>query len=292
VEKYDEIAAPWDRSLFEARFYARVGEIQEVAQLMPRLLAQDPASRTLLLEDLEADGDYSDIYDPVSGAHIHVRDLETASHYLSSLHVATRGERAPQLANPQMRALNHTHIFEVPFDAQSDLDLEAFEAGLNDVAAELRADLEVRDRVAETARRYLDDGPCLLHGDYFPGSWLRTPSGLRVIDPEFCFSGHPEIDLGCSIAHLAMANQPIDSARRMLAHYQARVAGDPLEMQLLARFAATEVMRRLIGVAQLPIPAGIDCATRGGRSAPFRRTLLGASRCAIIDEDWEALWTR
>ena len=86
----------------------------------------------------------------------------------------------------------------------------------------------------------------LLHGDYFPGSWLRSAAGLRIIDPEFCFFGPPEFDAGVMLAHMLLAGQ----ARR--------VAFPGLDRALVDRFAGIEIMRRLIGVAQLPLAFGIE----------------------------------
>ena len=87
-----------------------------------------------------------------------------------------------------------------------------------------------------------------MHADYFPGSWLRTGDGIRVIDPEFSFPGDPELDLGCAVAHMALAGQPREIADRFLAAYGPASADlDPI---WLARYAAVEMMRRLIGVAQ------------------------------------------
>jgi 5-methylthioribose kinase len=124
--------------------------------------------------------------------------------------------------------------------------------------------------------RYLGVSGPLLHGDWFPGSWLRTARGPHVIDPEFCFRGEREIDVGCAIAHLVLARQPPDDARRFLDAYGAGTC-DPV---MLARYAAVEVVRRLIGVAQLPLapPPG------------WRRALLLRARAAALRGDPALLW--
>src|SRR5262245_8091110 len=62
VEKYDHIAAPWERSLSERWFYERVETIPAVASHMPRLLASDPDARVLVLEDLADARDHGDLY--------------------------------------------------------------------------------------------------------------------------------------------------------------------------------------------------------------------------------------
>ncbi|WP_223834388.1 phosphotransferase [Spirosoma profusum] len=97
---------------------------------------------------------------------------------------------------------------------------------------------------------YLQPGATLIHGDYYPGSWLKTDYGTRVIDPEFVFLGHPEFDLGVMIAHLKLAQQDEVLAKQVLSQY--RPTGD-LEPALLQGFTGVEILRRLIGLAQLPL---------------------------------------
>jgi 5-methylthioribose kinase len=92
----------------------------------------------------------------------------------------------------------------------------------------------------------------LLHGDFFPGSWLRNDLAVFVIDPEFCFAGPPEYDLGVLQAHLVLTGQA-DEWPAMLNSY----GGKP-DWTLAGRFAGAELMRRLIGVAQLPLRSGLD----------------------------------
>src|SRR6185369_3978544 len=99
----------------------------------------------------------------------------------------------------------------------------------------------------------LGSGPCLLHGDYFPGSWLRMADGVKIIDPEFCFFGPPEFEIGVMLAHLYLARQPEDTIAAVVDFYRARA---PLEERLARQFAGVEIMRRLVGVSQLPLPYG------------------------------------
>ena len=57
-----------------------------------------------------------------------------------------------------------------------------------------------------------EEGPSLIHGDLFPGSLLQTGSGeLRIIDPEFCFCGDPEFDIGVFYAHLLLSGHGEDA---------------------------------------------------------------------------------
>jgi 5-methylthioribose kinase len=277
VEKYDTIPAPWDRSLSEQRFYQRVSGLGGVASRMPRLLGADPEARLLLLEDLPAARDMSDLY----GGDVALApgESEELAAYLRALHTGTRDTADPHLANRAMRALNHEHIFVIPLAADGGLDLDALEPGLGDAARRLVADADYTAWVSRLGERYLADGPCLVHGDYFPGSWLRTDLGLRVIDPEFGFFGDPELDVGVALGHLALAGRPAAEGRRWLDAYAKGREAPPLDAPLVARFAAVEVMRRLIGVAQLPL-----------RPVPGRRAaLLERAREAMLEGDVAAL---
>ena len=277
VEKYDHIPAPWDRAVHECRFYQRVASIPAVAVRMPRLLGVDVEARTMILEDLADGQPLASLY---GGDSLTETELRGLAGYLGALHEATRGPADPAFANLAMRRLNHQHIFEVPLAENNGLDLEQLEGGLARAAARLREDAGYRACVRNTGQRYLNAGPVLVHGDFFPGSWLRTPKSVFVIDPEFCFYGEPEFDLGVAIAHFRLARQPREHALLFLRDYAASPGNAGIQSSLLSCFAAVEVMRRLIGVAQLPL-AGSDVR---------RAELLDRSRRAMIDQSWEELW--
>jgi 5-methylthioribose kinase len=116
---------------------------------------------------------------------------------------------------------------------------------------------------------YLHGPPrALLHGDFFPGSWLSDGASARVIDPEFCFAGEPAFDYGVMAAHLILGGHWAAARRTGAA---ADAAGH--DARLAGAFAGVEVMRRLIGVAQLP---------RLGRSLADKAALLQASRRLVL----------
>ena len=158
------------------------------------------------------------------------------------------------MRNRAMRELNHEHIFSLPLEPENGLDLDSLTPGLGQVARGLQADDAYVARVIALGALYLAvDGPSLLHGDFYPGSFLGTEEGVKVIDPEFAFPGPPEFDLGVLSAHLILAGEHSSSLDRIAAHY-AR----PLDRRLLAEFAGVELMRRLLGVAQLPLAAELE----------------------------------
>lgn len=249
VEKYAAIAAPWGRTEVEAVFYECASGDTTLGEAMPRLIACDPDSQVLLLEDLGDASDYLDIYSgrALSGAEI--RDLIGV---LSRLHrLQAPDSRRPALTNRAMRTLNHEHIFRLPLARDNGIDLDAYVPGLDEAATRLKADVHYCAEVERLGRVYLEDGPTLLHGDFYPGSWLRASRGVCVIDPEFCFLGRAEFDIGVMFAHLLLADVPADAAERIFTLYQPSGRFAPT---LARRFAGAEIMRRVIGVARLPLP--------------------------------------
>ena len=254
LEKYPQIAAPFDRALAEGRFYRLVAPSPTVAGTMPRLLWTDDEARTVALEDLGAASDFFPLY--AREIALSEQTLVELVAFLSALHPLAPTDAAARegLANHEMRALNHEHIFALPLRAENGLDLDAYAGtpGLADVAASLKADNAYARTVAELGERYLHgSGDSLLHGDFFPGSFLRTDAGVRVIDPEFCFCGDAEYDLGVFAAHLLLAGEPAERAERVLERYRPGAART-ISAELARRYAGVEIMRRLIGVAQIP----------------------------------------
>lgn len=255
VEKYPSIPAPVDRSLIEGQFYQIAATRRELAALMPKLIGLDRNARLLCLEDLGRAEDCTSIY---ASRSIAPPDLRTLVQFLSALHTEFRAyhDRAT-FSNTAMRELNHQHIFVIPLQAENGLNLNGITPGLGEAADVLKSDVGYREEVLALGTLYLSEGDCLLHGDYFPGSWLKTPSGIKIIDPEFCFFGPPEFDLGVMLAHLLLAGHTGSPRREIVQAY-----GSPVDEELLVRFAGIEIMRRLIGVAQLPMRMDLAGKTR------------------------------
>jgi len=269
VEKYPHLDAPWDRILSEARFYLLTSVAPHLARRMPKLMELDPTSRVLVLEDIGAASDFTGIYQkdelPVEVA----RELTT---WLSQLHALPFQPSArASLTNRPMRRLNHTHMFHLPLIPGAGPDLDAITAGLGQVARDLAADNSYVAAVRALGETYLADGQALLHGDFFPGSWLNSPAGLKVIDPEFAFFGPPEFDLGVLLAHLYLGDQP---ERIHQACLEAYSPGQNFEDRQVLRFCGVEIMRRLLGVAQLPLHAGL---ARKRQLLAFSRQLVSGA---------------
>ncbi len=278
LEKYPHISAPFDRALVEARFYQLVASSEAVAGRMPRLLWADAQARTLALEDLGAASDFFPLY----ARRTTLPDAALAGliDYLAALHrlAPERAEDRKGLTNHDMRALNHEHMFVLPLREGNGLDLDAYTGtpGLTGAAAPLKADAAYGQAVAALGERYLHgEGESLLHGDFFPGSFLQTTAGLRIIDPEFCFCGDAELDLGVLAAHLLLAGEPAARAESVCSLY--RSADGDFSSALARQYAGVEVMRRLIGVAQIPTLRA-DLARKTALLASSRRLVLEPER--------------
>ena len=96
----------------------------------------------------------------------------------------------------------------------------------------------------------------LIHGDFHPGSWMRTKErGPLIIDPEFSFRGRGEFDLGILEAHMFIKNQDLSEIGEALQNYNKPSYFDD---SLVSAFRSFEIIRRLLGVAQLPLTRDED----------------------------------
>ena len=268
VEKYPHIPAPVARTLVEGHFYALAARSPWLAARMPRLYALDPQSHILVLQDLGAARELTALY---AGARLSEAATVDLADYLGHLHALTvpPADRLV-LRNPAMRALNHEHIFRLPLDPHNGLNLDSITPGLTALARELAGDAAYVERVHHLGQLYLEaTAGSLCHGDFFPGSFLNTESGIFIIDPEFCFLGPREFDLGVLLAHLHLAGQPAPAGDDLLRRYEQRAAVD---RQLVRALTGVEIMRRLIGVAQLPLDLDLD----------GKRQLLALSRRLVL----------
>lgn len=259
VAKYPDIAAPIERGAAEAAFYHAAQNHPQLEQRLPRLLGTDMANHLLALEDLGSAADLTAAYSHSQLAHKLPEIMPTLLRWLGDLHSIT----PPRLANMCMRELNHTHIFDLPLQPNNGLEL----GELQSVARRYAADQALVAQAARLGDIYIGklphaSRPALLHGDFYPGSWLGSPdnpASINVIDPEFAFVGPAEFDVGVCLAHLQFAGMSLDEAMHVIEHYPGQTGFD----SALARgFAGIEIIRRLLGVAQLPLAPDTSLATK------------------------------
>ena len=304
LRRDESVAMPVDRGSAELRFYRRVTGLPDAAARMPRLLGGDETRSVLLLEDFRGASDLTSLY---GGGSLGEDAANALGSFLRALHVGTRGGQDPEPAHTGMRTLNQRLVFEAAFASPTagaecfgpdgpGLDgpaLEEIEPGLGAAASALRADSGFREAIAALGRRFLDAGGCLVHGAFHPGNWLLLPDGgVRVVDPQFGGRGDAEFDIGTGLAHLLLSQQPDETVRAFLAaawappqgeeEHEDSASDEPEEIgALVARYAGAELVRRLIGGAQLPL-----AVETGSRCA-----LLEVARTAVTDGRMEVLET-
>jgi 5-methylthioribose kinase len=251
VEKYPQIEASAERILAEIDFYRRVSPYPYLAASMPRLLAASARLHLMAMEDLGDASDYSSLYNTRDFESLPLRE---ATEWLAHLHRVPLADDAQQVGNQKLRELNHAHMFVIPLQSPSAIPLDDVCDGLENLAVDLKNHKKIHEIANVLGEQYLSTGSCLLHGDFYPGSWLATSDGFRVIDPEFCFAGPPEFDLGVLTGHRVLIGGSVDSVDVVLQNY-GESGGPPIDQTLVRGFAAVEIVRRLIGVAQLQLKA-------------------------------------
>ena len=198
-KKYQQITAPVERIAVEKNFYQAVRD-NAVNVHIPTILGYDSAENLLLLEDLGHCEDMVSIYEQRA---IPAKELDKLIFILGLIHRKNVKDDFPD--NLEMRRLNHQHIFVLPFLEDNGLDLDDVQPGLQELSVPFKTDAALKSVVDRIGQKYLSPGKTLLHGDYYPGSWMTEADNLYVIDPEFAFPGFAEFDLGVMAAHLVMA---------------------------------------------------------------------------------------
>jgi len=247
VQKYKDIKAPKDRIDVEYRFYRSVKDPLALAHF-PRILAYDPSHYLMQIEDL---GECRDMTYWYEEQEIQQELLSKLIDILSAIHSQEKLNGYP--ANRKLRELNHQHIFVLPFLDHNGFALDEVQKGLNALAAPYKRDKKLQEVVTRIGKRYLSPGNVLLHGDYYPGSWMSKKNKVYVIDPEFSFMGFPEFDLGVMAAHTLLATGDRKYMKTILQEYQGACVAE-----LVSKVAGIEIIRRLIGLAQLPLTRSLE----------------------------------
>jgi 5-methylthioribose kinase len=254
VYRYPQVAAPVARGKTEAGFYQLINKQPELTPYIPGLVGFDAPHHVLALEDLGTGSDFTFLYR--SPEQITEEQLHQLLHFLSHLHrIKAEPDEVPFLQNMDMRKLNHEHIFRYPYAADNGLDLDTIMPGLQAVSQSYQRNDTLRRRIAELGALYLRPGDTLVHGDFYPGSWLRVPSGVKVIDPEFGFFGLAAFDVGVMLAHALLTGGAEYTPERVMERYQPIGNWDE---SLAYSFAGAEVLRRILGLAQLPLTQTLD----------------------------------
>ena len=248
VRKYPQIPAPIERIEVEYQFLKHISSDEVLVNQAPKILHFDLQEHILITEDLGKSADFSQIYS--GNGTLEKDDILQLTCFLNRLH-AFQAEGFPD--NMAMRKLNHEHIFHFPFLKENGFDLDQIQPGLQEISLVYKKDKNLKTEIEKLGNRYLSQGNSLIHGDYYPGSWLDTESGVKIIDPEFGFLGDREFDLGVFLAHLDLGRQPEKLKNLVLESYT-----NSIDQKLVNQYRGIEILRRLIGIAQLPISLSLQ----------------------------------
>ncbi|MEO6504755.1 MAG: phosphotransferase [Terrimesophilobacter sp.] len=196
-----------DRTMYEARALA-VSDTLAPGRV-PRVHTVIADSGILVMEDLRHHRTLRSLcLSPDVG---HER-LDLVGEFLARTHLQTSAvllapeERAAyvtEFINPDM--VRHTLgvTFRRPFNGSQVDDPQSVVVGL---AQAFARDLPAGIRAQDLALDFASNAEALLHGDMHTGSVMVDGDDVRVIDPEFAMMGPIGFDLGCFLAHLAIAH--------------------------------------------------------------------------------------
>ncbi len=250
VHRFPLVKAPQERILTEFNFYQTVRENKAIRKLTPEMYWLDESNFLLCMEDFGRSQDFMHLYR--KGENLEKSEMADMARVVSELHFNFKYEPENSgIANMKMRELNHEHIFNLPLNSSNGFNLDRVLSGFQSATDKFRNDEKLKSCATELGEVYLaSTGTRLLHGDYYPGSWLKTPNGFRMIDPEFCFKGPAEFELGVAMAHLKMAQQSERILKDLFVYYHF---DSKFDGSLFSKFAGMEIIRRLLGLAQLPL---------------------------------------
>ncbi len=248
VQKYQDIDAPIERIDVEYQFYSAIANKEVLNKHVPEILHYSDEHHLLILEDLGNCEDMSSLYE---AKQFEKDQLEVLITLAANIHQSKAPENYPE--NKSLRLLNHQHIFILPFIVDNGFSLDDVQEGLQALSMPFKNDDKLKERIDSVGDRYLSEGNTLLHGDYYPGSWMSKDDHIYIIDPEFSFLGFPEFDLGVLAAHYIL----ITHDKGVLSTIQ-HIYPNELNVNVLAQVSGIEIMRRLIGLAQLPLTRTLD----------------------------------
>jgi 5-methylthioribose kinase len=243
VRKFPQIPAPIQRIEVEYAFYRLLQGSSELRDFSPKVIHFDAENYILLTEDLGAGSDFIGLYSKAKN--LDWSQIRQLGFYLKSLHSI---KPASFPSNLEMKKLNHEHIFNFPFIETNGMNLDAIQQGLQELSIPFKRNSALKIALKKLGDRYLATGNTLIQGDFYPASWLEIDQNIKVIDPEFGFLGDAEFDLGVLFAHLKLSQQSSDLKTEFLDTYSSE-----FDEKLVAQYENVEIMRRLIGIAQLPL---------------------------------------
>ncbi len=248
VEKYPHIPAPVGRTTTEALFYQSLSDVALLAASMPQFIGVDHELQVMATAFIENSMDGNFVYSQESGANFFKKWSTDLLEFLRHLSNLPTGNFKHQFDNIELKRLNAFHMYDYPFQkAQIDKATQDFNLDLTWMMTD--KSLQQRKKLSED---YLSPGRFLIHGDFYPGSFLIQKTENRekifVFDPEFCTIGRREFDVGVLMAHMILAKA---EPSEILIELKKNKYCVDLDFDSIKNIAAYEILRRILGVAQV-----------------------------------------
>ena len=247
VQKYQDIPAPIERIDVEYNFYKTIINIEN-REHFPEIIYYSKEDFFMIIEDLGMTKDFSSIY---KKRKIDKKTITNLTKILKDIHSCKFEMNYP--SNVELKNLNHQHIFVLPFIKENGFSLNSIQQGLENLALPFINNELLRNKSLTLGDQYLKRGSTLLHGDFYPGSWMQMDNEIFIIDPEFSFIGDLEFDIGVFIAHIIITTLKEEYLNDIIDDYSKSV-----DKELVKYYTAIEVIRRIIGLAQLPLNLSLD----------------------------------
>ena len=245
VNKYPNIKNSEKRIIVEDQFYELIIK-SEIQKFFPKKIDFIKKDLILLIEDLGQCRDMSYLY---SSKNMNLDHFNSLIYILESIH-KTKVNSFP--SNYSLKELNHEHIFVLPFQ-KNDFQLDDIQSGLKKLSTYITNDSNINDVVKRIGDMYLKVGNTLLHGDYYPGSWMEKDDNVYIIDPEFSHLGFKEFDLGVMGAHLTIITESEEYLNKIIKAYSENI-----DKSIFYKVSGIEIIRRIIGLAQLPLDMSLN----------------------------------
>jgi len=197
-----------ERAFFEQEYIRR--HAPQVGSQMPRLYRYDPALYAIVMERLSPHiimrhGMIRGQRYPAFAGQI--SDFLAKSLFFTSDLALSADEKKAMMAafaaNTELCKITEDLIFTEPYIVAE--RNRWTKPQLDGIAAEFRADIELKLAVSRLKWKFLTSAEALIHGDLHTGSVMVTETDMRVIDAEFSFVGPMGFDTGAVLGNLLLS---------------------------------------------------------------------------------------
>ena len=306
------VGESWPLTLERARIESDALALQNrlAPGLVPTLFGYDSGRKAIVMEDLRS---FEVWRTALNGRRTYPQAAADVGRFCGQMIMGTSNllcdpdewkSLLSRSVNPELCAITEDLVFTAPYVDAASNDIEPH---LAEEAAALRTDSELAESAAALRHQFRTRAEAFIHGDLHTGSVMVSPTGTRVIDPEFAFMGPMGFDCGAVLGNLAISF----IAHHVQSHHEfaAGVAGDArafwdaltatigglwpeaepwrgrFTTDLLAdsaHYAGAKMIRRIVGLAHVSDITGIGDANlrlqaqiavlRGGRELVCSRS--------------------